>query len=481
MVFYYLDFIFRTILTKGRADGKGKKAPVFGRRTIRGDPRKERVVSPVYFGYIRPAVFVLYSLALGLAFFLIIPVYFVRLRLMKGESLHLAERLGLRIRRRETDHPCLWIHAVSVGEVLSLQHLVHSLKSKHPGWDVAFSVLTNSGFAMASAKLRDVDHLFFVPFDFAGPVRRVLRNVRPGLLVLVESEFWPRLLHEARRAGVPVLLVNGRVSERTGRRLGRFRRAARWLLKNINAFYVQTTRDRDRLLAAGIAEGKVSVGGNLKCETRLPGYGPDALRVFKSELSMAGRGKIAVAGSIHKGEEGLLVEAFRKARARRSDLLMVLAPRHPDKFDEIDALDPEATFLIRRRSALKPGQTWDILVVDTIGELPLFYALGDIAFIGGSLIPWGGQNLLEPAFYGKPVFFGPHMDNFADLAEALVRGGGAKVVRNGQDLADMLLMGDEDELRRMGERARDILTSLQGATNITLRAIEGFLGHDRTS
>ena len=231
-------------------------------------------------------MYVVYSLVLGLAFLFVIPVYFVKLRVLKREPLHLADRLGLKVRTPASDNPRLWIHAVSVGEVLSLQNLVHSLKAKHPGWNIAFSTLTNTGYRMAASKLPDVDHLFFVPFDFAGPVRRVLRTLRPDLLILVESEFWPRLLRETKRTGVPVLVINGRISDRTGHRLKRLRFFARPLLKNVDLFLVQSGQDRERLEAAGVGRDRVSVTGNLKCETRLPFYGPDAVRAFKAELSI---------------------------------------------------------------------------------------------------------------------------------------------------------------------------------------------------
>jgi len=425
-------------------------------------------------------VYVVYSLVLGLAFLFVIPAYFIRLRVLKREPLYLAERLGLDIRSRSSNTPCLWIHAVSVGEVLSLQHLVRSLKSKFPGWEIAFSTLTNTGYRMATSKLPDVDHLFFVPFDFARPVRRVLRSLRPDLLVLVESEFWPRLLREARRSHVPVLVVNGRISERTGRRLKRLRVFARPLLKNVDVFLVQSAQDRERLEAAGVSGDRISVAGNLKCETRLPAYGPDAVRAFKAELSISADQKVLVAGSIHPGEEERLGRAFRDARARRTDLVLVLAPRHPDKFVNVERVFGNDPFVVRRKSRLERGQSWDVLILDTFGELTRFYALADVAFIGGSLIPWGGQNLLEPAYYGKPIFFGPHMKNFADLADAFVRGGAAKVVESDRDLAEMFRMADLDGLRSMGERARAMLTSLQGATDITLAAIEGILGHGQT-
>jgi len=424
-------------------------------------------------------VYAVYSLLLGLAFFVILPVYFIRLRILKRERLNLSARLGRNVPRRASDGPCLWVHAVSVGEVLSLQNLLAKLKSSHPGWEVAFSTLTNSGNRVAAERLRMVDRLFFVPLDFAGPVRRVLRALRPNLLVLVESEFWPRLLREAHRSGVRVLVVNGRISERSGRRLKRFRPLSRRLLGNIDGFLVQTARDEARLEAAGVAPGRIAVAGNLKCETRLPEFGPEAGRELRAQFSIPVDKKILVAGSIHPGEGERLISAFREARARRDDILFVLVPRHPEKFNDVEKMFTADAFAVRRKSRLEPGQAWDVLILDTIGDLTRFYALADVAFIGGSLIRWGGQNLLEPAAYSKPVFFGPHMDNFAELAAAFVEGGGAKVVSTDSDLREMFLMEDAEALRRMGATAKAILTSFEGATDKTIAAVEDILddGH----
>ena len=429
--------------------------------------------------YSRVAVYLLYSALLGLALAAVIPLYFVRLRLGKGESLHLAERLGFRLPGRTEKGPFLWIHAVSVGEVLSLQNLVREVKSRHPEWNVGFSTLTNPGFRMAKDRIKDADHLFFVPFDLGWSVGRIFRRLRPDLLVLAESEFWPRMLKEARRRGCPVLSVNGRVSPRTFRRFLRFRWLARPLLGKVDRFLVQTETDGARLKAVGIPPDRIQVAGNLKCEIRLPEVSAAEIAALRAGLGIRPGCRVLVAGSIHPGEEGPLLAAFAEARKKRTDILLVLAPRHPDKFADLDKELADAPFVVRRRTRLAAGEAWDVLILDTIGELARFYALADAAFIGGSLVPWGGQNLLEPAFYGKPVFFGPHMTNFADLAGRFVAGGGAVVVEKPEELTAMFRFEDVVRMAEQGRKAKTILASLQGATEKTLAAIESLMPQAR--
>ncbi len=215
-------------------------------------------------------VYLLYSFFLFLALLVTVPVYFVRLKLLRRESLFLRERLGKRLPLRKTDNPFLWIHAVSVGEVLSLQNLAKEVRRKHPDWEIGFSTLTNTGQKVAREKLRGTDHIFFVPFDFPRTVRRALQALRPRLLVLVESEFWPGLLREAKRNSCHVLLVNGRISGRSFRRFKLFKRLAYGVFKNISRFLVQTAGDKERLEKIGVPSGCIEISGNLKCEVDLP-------------------------------------------------------------------------------------------------------------------------------------------------------------------------------------------------------------------
>jgi len=416
-----------------------------------------------------------YSLLLLIYLLIYIPVYFVKIKLLRGESLFLRERLGRRLRGDGTQRQSLWIHAVSVGEVLSLQNLIKKIKEKHPGWTIHFSTLTNTGMRMAKEKLVDADNIFFVPLDFKHVVRKFLKTLRPSVFVLAESELWPNLLREAKRKTKGVLLINGRISSRSFKRYSRFKFVAKKILKNIDLFLVQTEKDKENLERIGVNSGVVEVARNLKSEINLPLLTEDDLLRLKSDLSIPATKRVIVAGSTRKGEEKELIEAYSKAKSIKENLLLILAPRHPERFDEVERICQDFPFKVMRRTRISPDEQWDILILDTIGDLAHFYALSDVSFVGGSLVPWGGQNLLEPAFYKKPIFFGPHMENFAFLAEKFVQSGAARIINENKDLVEMFLARDEKSLEKMGKSAKETLDSLQGATEKTVKAIEAMM------
>lgn len=392
--------------------------------------------------------------------------------MLRRERLFIKERLGFRLPEKRNQTNSLWLHAVSVGEVLSLQNLILRLKQKHPDWAIYFSTLTNTGMRVAREKLASVDQIFFIPLDFPFIVRKFFNTLQPKLFILAESEFWPILLKEAKRKTKGVLLINGRISHRSFRRYLRFRFLARKILENIDLFLMQTEDDKERLEKMGMHPENVRAVSNLKSEIELPLLNDEELAKIKKELGISSKKKIIVAGSTRKGEEIKLLKAFEKARGVREDLSLILAPRHPERFDEVVRTCLNYPFQVKRRTQISADSEWDILVLDTLGELAQIYALGDLAFIGGSLVPWGGHNLLEPAFYRKPIFFGPHMKNFSYLSRKFVQSGAARVVFNEEELLEMFLMQNESFLKEMGDRAKETLDSLQGATEKTIRAIE---------
>lgn len=417
-------------------------------------------------------MYTLYSLLLFLSLFLYVPLYYIRLRLIRGERLHLKERFGLCLPPKKTSEKLLWIHAVSVGEVHAVQSLIQRLKSSHPDWTICFSALTNTGLRVAREKLTSADAIFFVPFDFKTTVRRFFKALRPDVFVLAESEFWPNLLRVAGAEAGRVVLVNGRISPRSQRQYQRFRVLMRLVLRNIDFFLVQTEREKSVLQSIGVDYSSIEVAGNLKTEIDLPEMAAEDVSRLKDTLGVPPQTRVILAGSTREGEEAVLLESFAQARQSQSGLVMILAPRHPDRAEEVGRICRQYSLLCRRRSALRPAMTWDVLILDTLGELAKLYSVCDIAFVGGSLVPWGGQNLLEPAFYEKPIFFGPHMQNFAFLAETFVRAGAAQVIRDKEDLVEAFLRRDEERLRLMGCKAKETLTSLQGATARTQEVIE---------
>jgi 3-deoxy-D-manno-octulosonic-acid transferase len=420
-------------------------------------------------------MYIFYSVLLFFALKFLIPFYFFQRQLIRGESLFLKKRLGYELPKERNQKKSIWIHAVSVGEVLSLQNLIQELKARHPGEEINFSSLTNTGLRIAKEKLQGADNIFFVPLDFASVVRKYFETFNPKLFVLAESEFWPNLLRVAKKHGCRVLLINGRITERSFRRYSRFRLLAKKVLKNIDFFLVQTEEDKERLERLGTDSQRIEVAGNLKAEIDLPLLNNKEISNLKKKFAIPEGKKVIVAGSTCKGEEELILDAFSKARKARSDLLLILAPRQPGRFNEVERISQDFPFIVRRRTKLSSEDEWEVLILDTIGELAHFYALSDVAFVGGSLVSWGGHNILEPAFYKKPVFFGPFMKNFAYLAEKFVQSEAARIIHSQEDLVETFIMRDEGSLSEMGEKAKQTLDSLKGATQKTLEAIETIL------
>lgn len=420
-------------------------------------------------------MYVFYSFLLFLALFIYIPLYFVRIRIIRGENLYLRDRLGWKLALGDEQKNSLWIHAVSVGEVLSLQNLIKMIKEKHPDWIIHFSTLTNTGIRVAKERMKEVDHIFFAPLDFRIVVKKFFKSLKPDIFILAESEFWPNILKEAYKQTKGVLLINGRISERSARRYRAVRICTRKVLKNITHILMQTEMDKERLVKMGVNPSLIRVAGNLKTEVMPPPLSKKEILKLKDDLGIGRVKKVIVAGSTRKGEEEKLLRVYAEARKIEKNILLIIAPRHPRRADEITRLSQHFGLKAERKSSGIWRKDWDVFILDTIGELSTFYALSDIAFVGGSLVPWGGHNILEPAFYKKPVFFGPHMENFSFLAQRFLETGAAQVVNEEKDLMDMFLFKNQISLDEMGQKANDILASLQGSTEKTLQAIESLM------
>lgn len=417
-------------------------------------------------------MYALYSALLFLAAVIYLPYHFLKLKLLRGESLHLKRRMGWGLKGGFESGRIVWIHAVSVGEVLAVQDLVGQIKLKFPDWIVFFSTLTETGYQVAREKLGDGVRIFYVPLDFRCVVVKFFKTIKPDLFVLAESEFWPHLLREAGRYARGVMVINGRISPRSLRRMTGFRRIVRKILAPVDVFLVQTGRDEKGLLDIGVDPDRVEVVGNLKSEISLPEVDVESLNRMKERLNIPSQKRIVLAGSTHKGEEDKVLQAFIAARKENPGIMLIIAPRHIDRADEVLRICRRLDLMTVKRSATSNRSAWDVMILDTMGELAQFYALSDLAFIGGSLVPRGGQNLLEPAFYGKPVCFGPHMDNFSELAGLFVSAGAARVVRDESELGDLMRFRDPEALRAMGRGGREILDSLGGATQKTLQTME---------
>jgi 3-deoxy-D-manno-octulosonic-acid transferase len=367
----------------------------------------------------------------------------------------------------------VWIHAASVGEVRSAEPLVRELKARTPQRKILISTFTSTGHRVAQ-RIGDVDGVIFLPLDLLWIVRRALISFRPSALLVIETEIWPNLLREAFRQGVPTLLLSGRLSAKAFPRYAFFRLFFRVVLNHFTVLGMQSAADAARMRKLGANETKIAVVGSLK-------FAFDESQKRRECPALAGGHDkpLLVVGSSHRGEEEILLQAFATARARFPKLSMVLAPRHPQRFAEVEKLLVGSPFGFQLRSQVNDGQPFekDILLLDTVGELTDFFAVADIAFVGGSLIDAGGHNILEPARYHKPVLFGPNMGNFQTVAEQMKQTGAAIEVGDANDLAQALvsLLADANRRRRMGEMASQIVAANSQALMQNLRLAERYL------
>jgi len=403
--------------------------------------------------------FVGYNFLLSLLFLLTLPFTPILPLLGKRFSTGFWQRFAFYpqslIRSMERAGP-VWIHAASVGEVRSTATLVHELKARHPRRRILLSTFTFSGNEIAK-NLAGVDAVIFLPMDYLWTVRRALAQWNPSLMIFVETEIWPNFLGECFRRGIPTLMVSGRLSARSFPQYERFHGFFRHVLRYFSAIGMQTGEDAARMVKLGADEAKVSVVGSLKSSIATPPPSRFA------QLPRYGK-KLLVAGSTHAGEEQILLSSFAELRPEFPELGMVIAPRHPQRFDDVEELFRRSGFGYCRRSQT-PDQllfAQDLLLLDTLGELGEFFACGDIAFVGGSLVDVGGHNILEPARTGKAILFGPYMTNVQAVAEELKAKGAAVEVADGDALRGALahLLADDRKRTAMGLRA--LAASLNG-------------------
>ncbi|MEA2562987.1 MAG: 3-deoxy-D-manno-octulosonic-acid transferase [Acidobacteriota bacterium] len=363
----------------------------------------------------------------------------------------------------------VWIHAVSVGEVAVAATLIKALP---PGLPLLVTTVTPTGQERARALFRDRAEIAYLPFDLGFAVRRFFDRFQPRALVLVEGDYWPLVLSEARRRGLPVAVINGRVGDRSYgrmRRMGRLRPLLGYLFSRVDRFGVQSTEDRDRLVSLGVPAERITVTGNLKYESPEPAVKPD----LEERLRALAAGRpILLAGSTTPGEEEQVLDAFSRLGGRA---LLVIAPRHPERWDEVAALlGPNAV----RRSAIPEGSKPDIVLLDSLGELAGLYRIAAGAFIGGTLAPKGGHNPLEPARFGVPVAVGPSMHNFRDMAERFDRAHAWRRVKDAEELAAVWgeWIADPGAAREQGGQALLLLEENRGALGRTLEMLEPVLG-----
>lgn len=384
------------------------------------------------------------------------------------------ERFGF-VASPARDQPVIWIHAVSVGEVRAALPLVRALAQRHPDYRVWLTTMTPTGSATVRALFAERVAHSYVPYDLPSAIERFLERVRPVAAIIMETEIWPNLYHRLAARGVPLVMANVRVSERSFRRYLKLKGLTRATLAQVSAFAAQSQADAERLRALGAPAQAVHVTGSVKFELELPASLHEAAQGLRREWGALR--PVWVAGSTHAGEEEHLLEAYRALKGRFPDQLLVLVPRHPERFSAVARLARRQGLRTALRSetrgaALDPAV--EVLVGDSMGELMLFYGAADVAFIGGSLVPKGGQNLLEAAALGTPVVFGPHMFNFREIARLALERGAAVQVHDAAALGAAIgdFLGNADRRFAAGEAGRRLIEENRGAAARTIALVE---------
>jgi 3-deoxy-D-manno-octulosonic-acid transferase len=430
-------------------------------------------------------MYLAYSLLTLALFFLVSPYFLYQAVRYKKYIGTLRQRLGfLPITFNIDAEESIWIHAVSVGEALTARALAADLKARYPRLRLFLSTTTIAGQQVARRSLSEVDAVFYFPFDWTFIVRRTLRLVRPRLFIMMETEIWPNLLRECRRRGVKTVLINGRISSRSYSRYRLVRPFFRRVLSDVDRFCVQSEESARRLVDLGADASDITVTGSLKFDSlEIPAataHGRPRERVLRF-FRLSPNRTVLVAGSTMRGEESAVLGAFAKIKATMPSALLVLAPRHPQRFTEVERSARDAGFVTIKRSELPidAEPRADVVVLDSIGELAQLYQVSTAVFVGGSLEDHGGHNILEPAIFGKPIVFGPYMQNFKEIAEAFLSNDAAIQVQTERELNTALLALVTDPVRRarLGAAARALVEANRGAKTKTLEVIGQLLPH----
>lgn len=394
------------------------------------------------------------------------------------------ERMGLIFQPSfKGPSPLVWVHAVSVGEVISAVPFIKELKGRYPSLPLVLSTVTDTGQKVARERVSDIAQIIYLPFDLVHIVRRVLKRIRPALFITVETELWPNIFRTFKQEGIPILVLNGRLSANSFRGYRRIKFFIRDVLACVDLFCMQDCVYEERIRELGVEGNKVRVTGNFKFDTRPSEKVPE----WTSSLGHP----VVLAGSTHEGEEELVVSVFERLRNDFPGMNLILAPRHPERFERVEEMVKAKGLPYAKRSSLVKGEeTLEvpsplagageggggiIVILDTIGELASAYGISDIAIIGGSFVHHGGHNPLEPAFWGKPVLCGPHMENFPFIQDFYIGSGAIKTDAEGLYEVIKELLRSPAKRKAMGERARALYDEKTGAVAKTLDLLKGYL------
>ena len=378
------------------------------------------------------------------------------------------QRLGFVPRASGT---VVWVHAVSVGETIAAAPMVRRLLARNPSITILMTAMTDTGLTQAKKMFGDQVQYAYAPYDTPGSIRRFLNRANPRILVIMETEIWPNMIRQSRSRGVPVFLINARLSERSARGYERVKSLVAPIMRSISWVAAQAEKDAERFRRIGVAASKVTVTGSVKFDVDIPEAVREASRELKASFSSR---PVWIAGSTHEGEEAQLLEAHRQLLNSHPDALLILVPRHPERFESVTEKVSKQAFSLARRSRSEDPSSADVYLGDTMGELMMLYGVSDVAFVGGSLIERGGHNPLEPAGWGIPVISGPHVFNFETIYQRLVDDRGVVIVSGSDDLFQHLLtlFDDVDERQASGQRALSVVNKNRGALD---KVVDGII------
>ena len=386
------------------------------------------------------------------------------------------ERFG-RIEARDSTQPLIWVHAVSVGEAEACRPLIKGLQERYPEHQILITTMTPTGSARVKSLFADSVLHVYLPYDLPFAINGFLRAMRPQFGVIMETELWPNLIMSFADQNIPIVIANARLSARSTRGYQKLSKLTRQMLQSIPLIATQTHTDRDHFLRLGAKKASVHAVGNLKYEIALPA---SVIERAESMRSLWGNRPVLIAASTHEGEEEQILDAARKIRSQFKDLLLIVVPRHPERFDRVAALSRRAGLITLRRSEGKPCHSQvQVLVVDTMGELTFFYGAADVALIGGTLVPHGGHNLLEAAALSRPIITGPHYFNFLEVTQQFLQQGAAIEITNSDQLADNVisLLSNPQQRTEMGEAGRRLIEQSKGASKRLLNLIDIHICH----
>ena len=436
-------------------------------------------------------MYLLYSLLLTVGMILLTPLFVIDAFRTRKYITGLAQRLGRLPAINFHGHPVIWLHCVSVGETTAARPLVRALADRFPSYRLVISTTTITGQRVAKDIFGgEAAAVFYFPIDWACTVRRVLRVLQPEVLLIMETELWPRLLYECRARAIPVILVNGRISKNSFRRYKWIRTFISRVLDDLLIALMQSEQDAERIRQLGMAAERVMTPGNLKFDSAETAVDDGATDTLRRRFGFYGSQRLIVAASTHASEERVIIEAFKRLKSSIRNARLLIAPRHPERFDEVASLLDESGLTWSRRSnqSREQDQSCEVVLLDTVGELRAVYPLADIAFVGGSIASHGGHNVLEPAALGVCVVTGAHTENFAAVTKALLAEKSIIQMPNlptseiSAELASVLveLLSDEARRREIGQRAQAVCSRNTGATERTVRVLAKVLAQSPT-